>query len=296
MRAAGRDAYYQELAACKPMTRAEEQQRAAELADLRARYDALREGPPPSGDALVVAERAWLRARDRFVCANLRLVVRIASRYADNSQILSDLVQEGNLGLLTAVDRFDHTRGVRFCTYAAWWIRHRMSRSLSDMGRPLRVPSHMAQAAAKLVRMKREHELRHGDSPSDAQLAEKAELSVGKVGRAMAVARGRGTSLEAPVSHNDGRTLRDTLADGRQSMVQRLIAMESQRAVNDALDRLPEMERDILKKRFAFDGNEPLTLREIGVVHSLSRERIRQLQNRALSRVKDALEQPELAC
>jgi RNA polymerase primary sigma factor len=294
MREPGRDAYYRELASCRPMAREEEKLRATELAELRARYEALRDGPEPLADTVACAEREWRHARDRFVCANLRLVVRMASRYTSNPQILSDLVQEGNLGLLTAVDRFDHTRGVRFCTYAAWWIRHRIMRGLNDTERPLRVPSHMSQAAAKLIRMKREHEVRHGASPSNEQLAKRAELSVGKVERAMAVARGRATSLESPISANDGRTLRDTLSDGRQSMVQRLVVMETQRAVNDALDKLPAVERDILRRRFAFDGPEPLTLREIGVVHSLSRERIRQLQNRALSRVRDTLDSVEL--
>ena len=284
------DTYYRQLAGCGPMSPTLERARAARMAELQTQLDALRQAP----DAAVAAEaqrveREYLRERRAFIRANLRLVVKIAARYTGGPLPLADLVQEGNLGLLTAVDRFDHTRGVRFCTYAAWWIRHRMMLAMNDLGRAVRVPGHVAQTVSKLNRLRRVHESQHGVTPDEAQLAKLASVSRSKVRTSSAVWR-TPVSLET-ASTDDARPMRDMLVDGRPSCHDKLERSEARDVVSDAMRNLPPIEEAILRKRFAFDEKDELTLREIGERHNLSRERIRQLQNRGLRRMRQQLDQ-----
>jgi RNA polymerase primary sigma factor len=274
----------------------EERRRAAELAELRSAYRALAEIPLAKDETerrdqlarLGDAERALKKARDYFVSANLRLVVTIASGYATGIVPLSDLIQEGNLGLMTAVDRFDHTRNVRFCTYASWWIRHHITRAVGDLSRAVRVPSHMAQAASKLNKVQRQFEALHGRAPTTEELAALSDYGKGKVKRALTVNTGT-FSLEAP-SADSGPSMRDALIDRSTSTPDAMEHAEALEAVATAFTTLPSMEQQILRERFAFDGDEPLTLREIGKLHHLSRERIRQLQNQALERIREEIE------
>ena len=298
MRHAMNDTYYQDLGRCAPMTRDEERERGIEMARLRDERDRLADALADRDEdeiseldsrELRKAQRAYQRARNAFVRANLRLVVKIASQYRDRRLPLSDLIQEGNIGLMTAVDRFDPGREVRFCTYAAWWIRHRVSRALVNHGRAVRVPNHIAQTSSKLLKKARELEKLHGRAATVEELAAATDLPVKKVRLALQTT-GRVLSLDGSAS-DDERSLLATLADDARSSLEVLEGQRRREAVSRVLASLDPVEADVLRKRFAFDVDEPLTLREIGAIHSLSRERIRQIQNKALAKMRRELEE-----
>lgn len=228
-------------------------------------------------------------ARSEFARANLRLVVSMAHRYLRSGRMsLDDLIQEGNVGLLTAVDRFDPRRGFRFSTYGSWWIRHAISRALSDRGRAVRLPVHVIELQAKLGKIRREFEHKHGREPEAQELATLAEVPKEKVERLGRVLLERECSRD---ENEDGARPRgiDALSDGEPAVDTRLESFELDGALHEALDMLRPMEAEILRLRFGLDGNEGHTLREIGDVYSLSRERIRQIQQRALDKLRDAL-------
>lgn len=302
MRNAMNDTYYQDLGSCVPMTRDKERERGAEMARLREARDRLAETMADREDeeisaeehlAMRKAQRAYEKVRNEFVRANLRLVVKIASQYNDRRLPLSDLIQEGNIGLMTAVDRFDTERGVRFCTYAAWWIRHRVSRALVNHGRAVRVPNHIAQTSSKLLKQARKLEKAHGRAATVEELAAATDLPVKKVRLALQTTN-RVLSLDAS-AHDDERSIMATLADDATSSLQKLQAERRDEAVARVLEDLDPVEADILRKRFAFDVDKPLTLREIGAMHSLSRERIRQIQNKALAKMRRQLDDYQVA-
>lgn len=235
-------------------------------------------------------------ARNAFVRANLRLVVSLTRRYGRGRMPTEDLVQEGNLGLMKAVDRFDPSKGFRFSTYGAWWIRHAINRAIQNKSRSVRLPVHVLDAVQKLTEARRSFEAEFGVRPDHAELSEMTGLTVAKIERLE-----RALIFDQPTAIDEGdddgfrssrRTaLVDETAPGAdESLEQRLVAQ----AIDEAIAELPEMERDILRRRFALDGDESATLREIGEQYSLSRERIRQLQERAIGRIRSQLEAREL--
>jgi len=287
------DTYYNDLGRCAPMTAAEEHTKAKELAALRRERDRLAElmsdgdGTGDQPRQLAEAEHAFERARNEFVQANLRLVVKLACQYSRDKVPLSDLIQEGNIGLMTAVDRFDHTRGVRFSTYAAWWIRHRVTRVLTNHGRAVRVPNHVAQTSSKLRKAQRTFESMAGRMPTMGELSALTDIPEGKALLTLRTT-GRAVSIDG-TARPDDRPMHESLScDGHGSDVV-LWLKRRDRSVRDALDALKPIEADIVRKRFAFDIDEPMTLRELGVMHSLSRERVRQIQNAALHKIKRRL-------
>ncbi|MCR9163024.1 MAG: RNA polymerase sigma factor RpoD/SigA [Nannocystaceae bacterium] len=228
-------------------------------------------------------------ARSEFARANLRLVVSMAHRYLRSGRMsLDDLIQEGNVGLLTAVDRFDPRRGFRFSTYGSWWIRHAISRALSDRGRAVRLPVHVIELQAKLAKVRREFEHKHGREPDAGELAALADVPREKVERLGRVLVERDNPREASQDSPRPRGI-DALADEDPAADTRLESFELDGALHEALDTLRPMEAEILRLRFGLDGNEGHTLREIGEVYSLSRERIRQIQQRALDKLREAL-------
>jgi len=288
LKAAMSDTYYRDLARCEPMSRAEERARAAALAALRIEHQRLLAEDPQDVERVRAISAALDCARRHFVCANLRLVVKIAGHYNDGTLPFADLIQEGNIGLITALDRFDHSRGVRFCTYASWWIRHRIGRAIANHGRAVRVPNHVAQLSSKLRAERRVFERKHGRAPSIEELVAITGVDAARMSVALQ-ATGRGLSLEARYGDQHGRTIGDALADQRSSSVEELAEARTRGDVARALASLKPIEADILRKRFAFDWDEPMTLRQLGTLHSLSRERIRQLQNKALDKMKRQL-------
>lgn len=233
-----------------------------------------------------VVRRELEAARGAFVRANLRLVVVIARRYARHALPLSDLIQEGNLGLIKAVDRYDHRRGFRFSTYASWWIRHAISRAMTDKTRPVRLPSHTIRTYNQVARARRDLEAQEGRRPDDGDIARITGVSLERI-RRMNCSLREDVSVARPDLAANGLTLLDALADPRTPEVSAM--MDRTRmlaALQEVLDGLSPMESDILRKRVGMDDNEEQTLDEIGETYSLSRERIRQVQVQALQKLR----------
>lgn len=235
--------------------------------------------------------RARLRlhtARAEFARANLRLVVKMANRYRRfTSLALADLIQEGNLGLLTAIDRFDPSRGFRFSTYASWWIRHAIRRSISDRGRVVRVPVHVLELRAKVRQCATKFEQERGRAPSTEELAGLSGYAAPKI---EALSKVLLEPAAAPTrGANESTSLIDTLPAESISTDACLASEQLRDALSEALDELRPMEAEILRLRFGLEGTSPMKLREIGAIYSLSRERIRQLQERALTKLRGLL-------
>lgn len=233
------------------------------------------------------------RARNDFVRANLRLVVSIARRFNYGRMPLSDLIQEGNIGLIKAVERFEYSRGFRFSTYASWWIRHAISRALADKGRAVRLPVHMIDAYHKVSRTRRELSSKLGRSPTVEELGESTGMAIEKVRKLEGHMMDQAVSLDRVVSAEDGRNFVDFIEDEHAILPSDYVierSMSSQ--VLSLIKELNPIEADIIRKRFGLAGEEQ-TLKEIGASYNLSRERIRQLQEQALGKIRRALERLE---
>ena len=249
------------------------------------------------------ANQALRYSKNKFVKANLRLVVTIARRFDHGLMPLQDLVQEGNLGLMKAVDRFDGRRGYRFSTYATWWIRHAINRALANKGRTVRLPAHVSADLQRLRRATRELEAKTGDKPSVEQLAQATGLSKVRVRKLRKLTLDATVSLDAPTHDDDSRGLLDKLEDEAAPEVAELLEIEDlSQHLHQSLINLQPIEIDILRRRYGIDGGplpsegdfEPMTLRQLGERHSLSRERIRQLQERALGKLRREFARREL--
>ncbi|MBV1861769.1 MAG: sigma-70 family RNA polymerase sigma factor [Nannocystaceae bacterium] len=227
--------------------------------------------------------------RDQFVAANLGLVVSIARRYERRLFSFSDLIQEGNTGLLKAVDRFDPDRGFRFSTYAVWWIRHSIGRALSDRGREIRLPVHVAERQQTLVRARAQFESKRGRTATPEELAECTGFTTERVRRLLAaeytraVAHDPNTKTSQPVSVEE-------LPIAQPDYEQALDATTWAEGLREAVGALPLMQQQIIRQRFGLDGGAPMTLREVGKLHDLSRERIRQIQVTALTCMRETFE------
>jgi RNA polymerase primary sigma factor len=234
-------------------------------------------------------------AKNAFVKANLRLVVSIARRFNHGRMPLQDLIQEGNIGLMKAVDRFDYRKGFRFSTYGSWWIRHAISRAIADKGRAVRLPVHMIDAYHKLSKAKRELEMLHGREPSTDELATHTGLAAAKIERMGGLLLDQAVSLDRPVSDDDGRRVVDFLEDSESAAPGETLEAEAiSEQVRQVIMLLRPIEADILRKRFGLDDDSELTLKEIGEQYSLSRERIRQLQEQALGKIRRELKRREV--
>lgn len=238
------------------------------------------------------ADRAAHVARNEFVKANLRLVVSIARRFNYGRMSLADLIQEGNLGLIKAVERFDYRRGFRFSTYASWWIRHAISRALADKGREVRLPVHMIDAHHRITKARRELTAKLSRPPTSEELAEATDIGVGKIEKMRTYLLDSSMSLDKPMNDEDGRSLVEILEDPDSDgdvVLNRLSDATQTRRVRSLLDDLKPIEADILRQRFGLEDDQEQTLKEIGVKYNLSRERIRQLQEQALDKMRRAM-------
>ncbi len=244
-------------------------------------------------DLVRTAHREAMNLRDEFVRANLRLVVTMARRYDRGGMPLADLIQEGNLGLMHAVSRFDYRRGLRFSTYACWWIRHAIGRALADKARAVRIPVHMLEAQQQLEKVRQGLLGDLGRPPTPQELAKAARVPLAKLNQMHRYIMGQPMSLDRPVHDDDDRSFGDTMADpGSEdySPADNLTTQSLTDQIKKLLHYLSPIEADVLTKRFGLGDDEERTFREIGDQYHLSRERIRQIQNSALDKLKRALE------
>jgi len=226
-------------------------------------------------------------AKHRFIQANLRLVVAIARRYDRGLMPLIDLIQEGNLGLIKAVDRFDYRRGFRFSTYASWWIRHAIGRALADKGQAVRIPVHALDTQHRISRAAEMIGLRLGRPPTDDELAEEAGIDRRRLNKARLHPIVPVCSLDREISSSDNRRYIDLLADeDGKSPFESTMLRAWMSDMDAVLGVLSPMEQSIIRWRFGLDDGDELTLKEIGDHYSLSRERIRQLQEQALRKIR----------
>lgn len=234
--------------------------------------------------------RAWRdaeRERAAFISANLRLVVSLAKRYRRTKLSLEDNIQEGNVGLMWAVDRFDPDRGVRFSTYAAWWIRHAITRATANKGDVVRHPVGVIATSSKLRRIKERHEARLGEAPTVEQLAEEAELPAAKVEAALEVSSAPALSLDRPLGDDEGRAFVDLVEDDNGIDIDAELDAEKQlAAIRDLLPMLTPLEAAIVQHSYGVDRPR-LTLRELGDKYALGRERTREIHDRAIGWLRE---------
>ncbi|QSR88198.1 sigma-70 family RNA polymerase sigma factor [Methylacidiphilum caldifontis] len=233
-------------------------------------------------------------ARRQMIQANLRLVVKIAHDYANSGLPLPDLISEGNIGLMKAVDRFDPSKGGKLSTYAAWWIKQSIKRALANQSKTIRLPVHLVDKIAKMRRVAMQLSEILGRDPTDEELAEELGMSTTKVAELRTIAI-RPASLDATVGEEeDGTSLGELVKDeSATSPDQSVLDQNLKNTIMELLPKLDERERKILSLRFGLEGNEQMTLEEIGKEFHVTRERIRQLQNIALRKIRKELEKQE---
>ena len=234
----------------------------------------------------IAVENGDLEAKQRLAEANLRLVVSIAKRYVGLCMQFLDLIQEGNMGLMKAVDKFDYSKGFKFSTYATWWIRQAITRAIADQARTIRIPVHMVETINKLVREQRNLLQELGQDPTPEQIAERMDMTPDKVREILKIAQ-EPVSLETPIGEEDdshlGDFIEDEVIENPVDYTTRVVLREQ---LDEVLDTLTDREENVLRLRFGLDDGKMRTLEDVGKVFNVTRERIRQIEAKALRKLR----------
>ena len=242
--------------------------------------------PERERELAIRAEQGDVLAKKELAEANLRLVVSVAKRYAGRGMLFLDLIQEGNLGLIKAVQKFDYRRGFKFSTYATWWIRQSITRAIADQARTIRIPVHMVESLNRLLRTSRRMAQELGREPTTAELAKELDISEERVLELQRYAQ-EPVSLETPVGEEEDSHLSDFIQDQRMPIPAEEVDRQMlQEQMGEVLQTLTDREEQVLRMRFGIGDEEPHTLEEVGQTFHVTRERIRQIEEKAIRKLK----------